>query len=255
VSHTFVLALNTFREAVRDRVLTAVLVFGGVFVVGAVVAAPLALGEHERVIRDLGLAAISFFTVLMIVLLGTGMVYREIEQRTIHTILTHPVARPAFILGKFLGLYATVLLSILILSVVYLGVVAAFAGGVQPDLLVTLGLAAAEALVVTSVAILFSTVASPMLSAVFTFCVYVAGHLAYDILELVRVAENRVLEPVAKLCYLILPSLHYFDTRNSILSGVPVPAGQLVWCAEYAVLYSAAVLIVTMVAFSRRDFE
>jgi ABC-type transport system involved in multi-copper enzyme maturation permease subunit len=255
VSHTFALALNTFREAVRDRVLTAVLVFGGIFVLGAVVVAPLALGEHHRVIRDLGLAAISLFTVLMIVLLGTGMVYREIEQRTIHTILTHPVARPAFILGKFLGFYATVLLSLLILSAVYLGVVAAFAGGVRADLLVTLGLAAAEALVVTSVAILFSTVASPMLSAVFTFCVYVAGHLAHDILELVRVTKNEALEGVAWFFYTVLPSLHYFDVRNSILSGEPVPAGQLLWCAEYAVLYSAAVLLVTIVAFSRRDFE
>lgn len=255
MSHTFVLALNTFREAVRDRVLTAVLVFGGVFVLGAVVAAPLALGEHERVIRDLGLAAISFFTVLLIVLLGTGMVYREIERRTIHTILTHPVARPAFILGKFLGLYATVLLSILILSTVYLGVVGLFAGGVHPDLLVTIGLAAAEALVITSVAILFSTVASPLLSAVFTFCVYVAGHLAHDILELAKVAKNGALVAVAQGCYVILPSLHYFDTRNNILSGVPVPPGQLVWCAEYAVLYSGAVLLVTIVAFSRRDFE
>jgi len=255
VSHTFVLAVNTFREAVRDRVLTAVLVFGGIFVLGAVVTAPLALGEHQRVIRDLGLAAISFFTVLMIVLLGTNLVYREIERRTIHTILTHPVTRPAFILGKFLGLYATVLLSVLILSAVYLGVVAVFAGGVQADLLITIGLAAMEALIVTSVAVLFSTVASPLLSAVFTFCVFVAGHLAHDILELVAVTENAALEPVVKFFYLVLPSLHYFDTRNNILSGVPVPTGQLVWCAEYAVLYSAAVLLVTMVAFSRRDFE
>jgi len=255
MSHTFILALNTFREAVRDRVLTAVLVFGGIFVLGAVVTAPLALGEHERVIRDLGLAAISFFSILMIVLLGTGMVYREIERRTIHTILTHPVTRPAFILGKFLGFYATVLLSVLILSAVYLAMVAAFAGGVQPDLLITIGLAATEAMIVTSVAILFSTVSSPLLSAVFTFCVYVAGHLAHDILELVKVAKSATLEPVVQFLYLLLPSLHYFDTRNNILSGVPVPTGQLVWCAEYAVLYSAAVLIVTMVAFSRRDFE
>lgn len=255
MTHTVVLALNTFREAVRDRILTASVVFGGLFVCGAVLVAPLTLGEQERVVRDLGLAAITFFTVLLIVVLGTGMVYREIEQRTIHTILTHPVSRPAFILGKFLGLYATVLLSVVLLSAVYLPVVAMFGGGIQGSLLLTLALAALEALVVTSVAIFFSTVASPMLSAVFTLLVFLAGHFAHDMQHLAEAAQNEGLRVVTNIVYAVLPSLHYFDARNNILSGVAVSAGRLLWCLEYSVLYSAAVLVMTIVAFSRRDFE
>jgi ABC-type transport system involved in multi-copper enzyme maturation permease subunit len=255
VTHAGILARNTFRESVRDRVLVAVLSFGALFVVSAVVLAPLTLGEQERVIRDLGLAAISLFTVLLIVLLGTAMVYREVERRTIQTILTHPVSRPAFILGKFLGFYATVLVSLAMLSAVYLLVVALFGGGVHAWLLATLGLAALEAMIVTAVAILFSTIASPLLSAVFTFLVFVAGHLAQDVKRLTEVSDNPGLHAVASAFGAVLPALHLFDARNNLLSGIAVPPSQLAGCAAYAVLYTAAVLAVTVLAFSRRDFE
>lgn len=255
MSHAVILARNTFRESVRDRVLVAVLAFGAVFVAASVVLAPLTLGEEERVVRDLGLAAISFFTLLLIVLLGTAMVYREVERRTIQTILTHPVSRPAFILGKFLGFYATVLVSLMLLAAVYLAVVAMFGGGVRVHLLATLGLAALEAMVVTSVAILFSTIASPLLSAVFTFLVFVAGHLAQDVKRLTEVADNPGLGAATSVIAAVLPALHLFDARNNLLAGIAVPAAQVGACAVYTMLYAAAVLAVTILAFGRRDFE
>ena len=101
MSVPWILARNTFREAVRDRLLATALVFGGLLVATAVGLAPLTLGEHERVVRDLGLSAVSAFTLLLILLVGTGMVYREIERRTIDTILTQPIGRADFLLGKF----------------------------------------------------------------------------------------------------------------------------------------------------------
>jgi len=255
VTHAAVLAVNTFREAVRDRVLTAVLAFGAAFVCSSVVIAPLTLGEQERIVRDLGLASISLFSVLLIVLVGTALVHREIERRTIHTILAHPVSRASFILGKFLGLYATVLLSIAMLSVVYLAVVALFGGGLRADLLVTIALCALEALVVTAIAVLFSTVASPLLSAVFTLLVFVAGHLAHDVKELAGMSASPVISAVTSAIYAVLPSLHYFDARNNLLTGIPVPTGQVLGCLAYSLLYTAAVLGITIVAFRSRDFE
>jgi ABC-type transport system involved in multi-copper enzyme maturation permease subunit len=255
VSHALTLARNTFREAVRDRMLTAVLCFGALLVVGSVILAPLTLGEQARVIRDLGLASISLFTILAIVMVGTGMVYREIEHRTIHTILTHPVTRAHFILGKFLGLYGGICLSIAMLSVVYLLVVAAFGGGWEPNLLPALLLAAAEAGIVTSVAIFFSSIASPLLSAMFTLLVFVAGHLAGDLAELASQAGNVVVARIVEVLYVVLPSLHQFDVRNNILSGTPIDAAQVGHCLGYSLLYSAAVIVATVVAFSRRDLE
>jgi ABC-type transport system involved in multi-copper enzyme maturation permease subunit len=255
VSHALTLARNTFREAVRDRMLTAVLCFGAILVVGAVILAPLTLGEQARVIRDLGLASISLFTILAIVMVGTGMVYREIEHRTIYTILTHPVNRAHFILGKFLGLYGGVCLSIAMLSVVYLLVVVAFGGGWDANLLPAILLAAAEAAIITAVAIFFSSVASPLLSAMFTLLVFVAGHLAGDLKELAVQAGNRVVAGIVEGVYVVLPSLHQFEVRNNILSGVPIDVSQVAHCLAYSLLYAAAVIVVTVVAFSRRDLD
>ena len=190
MNHTLLLAHNTFRESLRDRLLTTTLFFGGIFVCASIVVAPLTLGEHERVIRDLGLSAIGIFTILMIVMVGTGMVYREIERKTIYTILTQPVGRPQFILGKFLGLYGTVLVSIAVLSLFWVGAVALFGGGFAGYLLGAVAMLAMEAMIVTAVAILFSAVSSPLLSAIFTLLVWVSGHLANDMKTLEGVKDE-----------------------------------------------------------------
>ncbi|HMB68906.1 MAG TPA: ABC transporter permease [bacterium] len=252
---TLVLARNTFRESVRDRLLPIVLTFGALLVGASVLLAPLTLGEHSRVIRDLGLSSISLFTLVLIVMVGTGMVYREIERRTIHTILSQPVHRASFILGKFAGLYATILVSIALLGTMYLAVTGIFAGGFSGELALAVLLLALEALIMTSVAVFFSSVASPVLSAVFTLFLCVCGNLARDLKLLAMQMENPVVDVVMQVFYVVVPSLHNFHVRNNLLSGVPVDAGQIGYAAGYAALYSAAVLLVTIVAFERRDFE
>ncbi len=255
MSPVWILARNTFREAIRDRLLSTALVFGGVLVLASVILAPLTLGEHHRVVRDLGLSAVNAFTMLLIILIGTGMVYREIERRTIDTILTQPVGRPHFILGKFLGLYGSMLVCLAVLGVVYLAVVVLFGGGFAVGPLLALALTALEALIVTAVAIFFSSVASPLFSAVFTFLVLLAGHFGATLQGLANASGNVGLAGVVKVIYVVLPSLHQFDVRNNVLAGTPVPAAQLAGCAIYSLLYAGALLLVTMVAFQRKDFE
>jgi ABC-type transport system involved in multi-copper enzyme maturation permease subunit len=129
------------------------------------------------------------------------------------------------------------------------------AGGIDRNLPLAVAVTAMEALIVTSVALFFSTVASPFLSAVFTFLVFVAGHLAGDLKELVMRFGDRTIELLASVMYFVLPSLHQFDVRNNILSGIPVPTGQMLHCLGYPLLYTSAVLLVTIVAFQKRDFE
>ena len=255
MSHLVLLAQNTFRESLRDRLLAILMLFGVVFTAAAVLIAPLTLGQSERIVRDLGLSAIGLFTTMMIIMVGTGMVWREIERRTILTILAHPVGRPSFILGKFFGLYGTVLVSIGVLGLFYLGVVALFGGGFEPHLVLAIAMIALEAAIVTAVAVLFSSVASPLLSAVFTTLVWAAGHMAFDLKMLAEKANSVAVDRAVDLFYLVLPSLHHFHVRNNVLADVPIPGSQLVWCATYTGLYCGAVLVVTILAFGRRDFE
>ncbi len=249
------IARNTFREAVRDRLLTTILIFGAVIVASAVILAPLTLGEEDRIVRDLGLTAVNVFAMLMVIFVGTSLVYREIESRTIYTMLTQPISRSQFLLGKFLGLYATVLLSVAILGCFYFLVVKFFGSGSVSNLALAVGLVALEGAILTAVAVLFSTVASPFLSAVFTFLVYVAGHLAADLKLLAKHAHAPGLSFIGDAFAILVPALHAFHVRDNILSGVAIPWQQMAWCIAATLLYSAAALVVASLAFARRDFE
>ena len=254
-SAIWVLARNTFREAVRDRLLTTILLFGAVLVASSVVLAPLTLGEQDRIIRDLGLTAINVFAMLLVIFVGTGLVYREIEQKTIYGILGQPISRTQFLLGKFFGLWGTVVASVCILGLVYFGMVGIFARGSPPQLAVAVALIALEGAVVTAIAILFSMVASPFLSAVFTFLVYLAGHLAADLVGLADQANEPVLATCAKVFAWLVPALHVFHVRDNILAGVPVSPVRVLWCVLMTVLYAGAALGAASLAFQRRDFE
>lgn len=251
----WILARNTFRESIRDRLITMVLLFGAMFVAASTLVAPLTLGEHERVVRDLGLSSIALFSMLLIVTAGTGLVFREIERKTIHTILTLPVSRTSFILGKFFGLYGTVLLAVGALGLLYLGVVAVFGGGVTTGLLVAVGLIALEAAVMTAVAVFFSSVASPMLSALFTVFLYVSGNLAGDLKMLAKQLESPAIDFLLNVFSVVVPSLESFHVRNNLLSGTPVSGDQVGYAVGYTICYVTAVLLVTVFAFERRDFE
>jgi ABC-type transport system involved in multi-copper enzyme maturation permease subunit len=249
--NAWILARNTFREAIRDRLLATVLLFGAMFVGASVLVAPLTLGEHARVVRDLGLSAIALFSMLLIVTAGTGLVFREIERKTIHTILTQPVSRASFILGKFAGLYSTVALAVGMLGVLYVGVVAVFGGGLQAALFTAIALVLLEAAVMTAIAVFFSSVASPLLSALFTVFLYVAGNLASDLQLLTKQFHSPVIDGLR----VVVPALQTFHVRNNLLAGTAIGGAQMGYAAGYAVFYTAAVLLVTVVAFSRRDFD
>lgn len=254
MTRTLVLAENTFREAVRDRMLVACLVFGAMALGGSVAIAPLTLGENARIISDLGLASISMFSILILVLVGTGLVYKEIERRTITTILTHPVHRHEFVLGKFFGLFGMLLVCLAILSTLYLGAVATFGGGIVRNHLIALALTALEIGLATSVALFFATVSSPILSAVFTFSVFVLGSLSDDLRALAASGGSVLVQGFARIVDAVLPGFHHFNIRNNLLSGIPVPVEHLAQCALYATLDTAAILLLTIAVFSKRDF-
>ncbi len=255
MSRTWTLAENTFREAVRDRMLLACLAFGALSLAGSVALAPLTLGEEGRIIADLGLAAISAFSILILILVGTGLVYKEIERRTITTILTLPVHRHEFVLGKYLGLLGTLLVCLAMLSALYLGAVHTFGGGVGFNHVAVLFLTALEIALATAVALFFATVASPILSAVFTFSTVVLGCLSDDLRTLAVSHGSNAVQAFAKGMYALVPAFHQFNVRNNLLSGVPVPLEHLATCAVYAALQTAAILLVTVAIFSKRDFQ
>jgi ABC-type transport system involved in multi-copper enzyme maturation permease subunit len=252
LARVLILARWTLVEALRERILYVVLLFVGVLVASSCILTPLAPGAQRKVVVDFGLACIDILGVLVILLSGCGLVRREIERRSLEVILTRPVSRLEYLIGKWLGLVATLVVLVAVMTAAFaillqVSGVAWRAGFAVAIVGTVLGL-----LVVASLAVLFSTFTSPTLAAFFTLSLFAGGHLQGTIL---RLANDPTLTQVAEMVRWLVPALSVFDVRAEVVHGVHVPHLQLVGGAAYAVLYATAALYLASLLFRRRDLK
>lgn len=249
------IAINTFREAVRDKILYSLLGFAVMMILFSVVLGELALGEYSKIVKDFGLASISIFGTLIAIFVGIGLVYKEIEQRTIYTILSKPIRRGQFLLGKYLGLALTLAVEVAIMTVVLLALVASITGQLPTELLIAIGFIYLELLLITAFAVMFSAFSTPTLSAMFSVAVFIIGHLSQDIHTFGSKAESPAVQKISHVVYLLLPNLENFNFKGQAVHGVAVPPEQYLYSLAYGALYTALVLAVAAAIFSRRDFK
>jgi ABC-type transport system involved in multi-copper enzyme maturation permease subunit len=248
------IAGNTFREALRDKVLVALVVTAIIVTAGAKIIPPLAVGEGAKIVKDLGLATMTLFCVLIAILVGGRLVYKEIEKRTILTVLAKPIRRWEFLLGKYLGLMLVLLISIALLTVWFGLFMVISQVALDARLLLAIVMLVFELGIVTAVAILFSTFVTPISSAVFTFAVYVAGNMSQDLLNLAAINKAPAVKGIAYCFYYLLPNLSNLDVRAAVVHGQLIAPLRLWLGAGYALLYVSAVLLLAVLVFHRRSF-
>lgn len=248
------LATNTFREAIRDKVLLTLLVFAVLVMASAKVIQPLALGEETKVIQDLGLAALTLFCVLIAVLVGGRLVYKEVEKRTIYIVLAKPVRRWEFILGKYCGLMLVLLASVAVMAVAFYLILLLTGVPWSAYPLVAMVMTLFQLGILTAVAILFSSFVTPIASAVFTFAVYFVGHLTRDLRVLAAMSPSPVIKGISQFLYYVLPNLSNFNVRGEVVHNVILNPGALVLSMVYALVYAATLLLIAITIFNRRDF-
>ncbi len=248
------IALNTFRESVRDRVLVALIVIGLVVVGSAKVIQPVAMGEGDKIIKDLGLSAITLFCVLIAVLVGGRIVYREVEKRTIFLVLARPVRRLEFIVGKYLGLMAVLIVSLVLMTVGFYGIMLLANVPIAFNLLWAVVMTGLELAVITAVAVLFSTFVTPIAGAVFTFIVYFIGHSTYLLKQLAAMSPSPIVKVIGLFLYYILPNLSNFNIKGEVVHNVPLNPQAMVLSAIYALVYTVTLLLISVVLFNRKDF-
>lgn len=246
---------NTFREAVRGKLFVAIGVFGLIIMAGSAVIGPLSLGEQARITQDLGLAGMSILGFMVAVLIGTGIVYTEVERRTIYTVVAKPVERWQFILGKFAGLNATVSVLIAGMSVILLGAAWIEVGHFKPQLLQAVLLTWVELMVLTSLSILMSVMCSPILGAIFTFLLYIIGHTSGDLRQLAQHFGSGSVKMLTNLAYYALPNLEYFNIRGKVIHGVHVDAAYLTFACVYGLFYCVVFLVIAGAVFERKEFK
>ena len=261
-------AVNVFRESVRDRVPYNLVLFSVLLIASSYLLGQLTAGQDVKIVKDLGLAAISVFGLFIAIFIGIGLVSKEVERRSIYALLSKPVSRPQFIAGKYLGLVLTLAVNITVM-VVALYIVLGYlswqetaeykavwdAPGPDPAMLKAVFLIFIELMLVTALALFFSTFSTPMLSAVLTFGLYVAGHFNSDLKNFDKVVNSQVAIWLSRGMYHVLPDLSAFDVKTEVVHGLPVPMGYLASTTAYGLAYVIALLLVATFIFSRRDFK
>jgi ABC-type transport system involved in multi-copper enzyme maturation permease subunit len=261
VQKILAIARNTFREAIRDRILYGFLFFAVVLILFSLVLGQLSIGEQVRVTVDVGLSGISFFAVLMSIFVGISLLHKEIEKRTIYPVLSKPVSRASYLVGKFLGLAATMAAQIALMSLVFFGVLALQGGAPRSGLFAAVLLTVVETLLVISMALFFTSFSRPFLSGLFCLGIFAAGRNADLISELADVESLAWLAPVLDGATAILPNLYLFYPSGKLVEGSWatvqeqfVSSGYLASATGYGLAYTAAFLLLSIVLLGRRDF-
>lgn len=249
------IALNTFKEAVRDRILYAILVFALVMLAGSTILVTISVDGEEKIIKDLGLACISIFGLLIATFLGIGLVSKEIEKRTLYTIITKPIHRYQFILGKYLGLVLTLSVNVLVMALGLIGLAYVWEGTASPRLLLAVVFIFLELILVTGIAMLFSAFSSPALSAIFTLCLFVAGHLSADLRLFAARFGGAATKLLAETLYVLLPNLSRLNFKDQAVHPIAIDGGTAALSFVYAVFYAATLVLAAVAIFQRRDFK
>jgi len=253
-----VVAVNTFREAVRDRVLYNLIFFALTMIGAAILVGQISIGIERLVIINLGLTAISVFGLIMAIFIGVGLVYKEMEKRTLYSLLSKPIRRWEFLVGKYAGLLLTLAVNT---SFMTLGLAAALfyvsRHFVRSDvtILVAVYFILLELGLVTALALFFSCFSTPMLSTLFTLGIYITGLFAQDIRDFGIVTKNPVILSITRVMYYLLPNFHNFNAISAAAYGTPIPPALIAQNTVYALVYVAIALFAAAAVFSARNLK
>lgn len=249
-----VIALNAFRESLRDKILYNLVLFAGLLIGLSVLLADLTITEHHKMIADMGLAAINLIGVVIAIFIGISLVNKEIERRTIYTIMARPISRTIFIMGKYFGLALTLFVNLAIMLAVFLVTLWLYQAQIGLPLFQAVLLIFVEILVVTSIALFFSTFSSSTLSAILTLGIYVIGHLTTDLRSVAAKSESGAARALVDVLYYLSPNLEMLNIKGQAALGIPVTLSYEVTAVAHGLLYVGFLLTSACVIFQRRDF-
>lgn len=255
MSRTAAIALNTYRETVRDKVLYNLVLFALLMISSSYIMGKISVYQEIKIIKDLGLASISIFGMVIAVFIGIGLVSKEMDKRTLYNLLSKPVSRTQFLLGKYFGLCLTLLVNVFIMTLGLYLVLFVMDEPFDRALLGAIFLIYVKLCLLVAVALLFSTFTSSILAGLFSGFVYVAGYFSADLKNFDSVVESNLVPSVTRVLYYLLPNFKNFDVKARAVAGDPVPLSQIGWATGYALVYVALLLFVSSWIFQRRNLK
>jgi ABC-type transport system involved in multi-copper enzyme maturation permease subunit len=254
VRRIWTVAANTLREAIRSKLLYALLFFALLLIGSASLLASLSYVERERILQDIGLAAIRLFGVAIAIFVGVGLIHKEVDRRTVYTILSKPLSRAEFLLGKYLGLLLTLWLQMAIMVLAFAATSLATGAPLGAVHAAALLLTGVELALVVAIATLFSAFTTPILASFFSVGLWAVGHLSRELRDLGLHAEQPIRAATA-LLHRALPDLASFDLAVEAAHGLPITASDVWLPLVYGAGYVAILLLCAVAIFERRDFR
>lgn len=249
------IALNTFRESIRDKIFYSLLAFAILMLGFSIILSNLTIGDPIKIVEDFGLGAISLFGTLIAIFVGIGLVYKEMERRTIYVILAKPIARWQFLLGKYFGLSLTLMIEVSVMTIGLFALCYHYRPEIPWDLFLAIIPIYFELELILAVALFFSSFTSPFLSGLFTLAIFIIGHCSVDLKALADKTKDIFLQRVCDFLYYALPNLEHLDFKTKVVHHLPLSLNEFALSLIYAILCTSVIILSAMAIFSHRDMK
>lgn len=246
---------NTFKESLRQKILLLLVIFSILLIVVSIFLEPFALGEAPRILRDFGLAVSALFGVLVVIIIGSTLIHKDIEKRTIYTVITKPVRRSEIIIGKFLGLLLLIIILVCAMAVIQQLVIFFYESSFDFSLLIAIPFLILEIMILLGILLLFSSFSSPALSAIMGILFFIIGHASPDLKLFADQVKIPAMKYLAYGFYYILPNLENFNLRIDLVHKLPLYPDQILFSVCYGLIYTIFLIYLAIIIFQRREFK
>lgn len=248
------IAVSGFKESIHQKILYVIVIFSFIVVLATLLYKTLAINQEVKLMKDVGLASMVVLGMLIAISTGTNAISKEIDTKTIHTLLAKPISRSEFVLGKFLGAGMTTLFNLVIMAVGFLVIVGIVERETPFYLLKAIIPIGIELLILISFSMFFSTIFSQTISTIFALLLFLAGHVTFVLPYLIRKAEAIATKIIASVFYYILPNLQYFNLKAQAANNIYIPVSLTLLTVVYGILYATIGLILSILVIRGRDF-
>ena len=262
----FAIASTGFKEGIRERILYLLLLFALLMMFASYGLAALSMGEYIKVTQDVGLASIMIFGVLIAIFMGASIVYKDIEQKTIYTILTKPIKRYEYIIGRFFGLASLIGVVTIFMAIIFFAILFSFNRNVYytqwairtiftGDIVLAITYTYLSMLIVIALSVFFSMFTSPIVASIITFFIYVIGNGLDTIMSLVHKVHSPVAKLLLRVLYYILPNFGNLNLRDMAIYGIVPSPSHLVLLVGYTAVYIVIMMMLSAIIFNRKEMR
>jgi len=248
-------AVNTFKETRRNKILLNILIFAVFLILFSFIVGDWSMGHQIKVIKDIGLSAMSIFGLLIAIFIGIQLVIQELKEKTIYLIASKPIKRWEIVIGKYLGLSITLFINIILMSVALWCIGYIMEGSFDFSLIPAIVLIYVEILLIIAFSLLFSSFTSPTLSAIYTFVIFILGHLSPFLRDYVKLYPDKGFHWLIKTIYYIIPNFENLNLKLAVVEHLSIPPHFLSYGLLYGLLYISLILLITCLIFNKKDFK